>query len=739
MSTVDLNKISILKKYFPDNIVNYIEKRGIKNLYPTQVKAINAGLLDKKNIVLSAPTASGKTFVAVLSMLKHLLEGGKILYLTPLRALASEKYKEFREFFTDLGYKTIISTGDYDSSDPWLGRYDVIVTTNEKADSLVRHRSPWLSDITLIVIDEIHILGTERRGATLEVLLTRLKQENKNTQFLGLSATIRNLEEVAEWLSAIPVKVDWRPVMLKEGVYYDGEIYFNNGETLKLGYYDNPLFDLSYDTLKSGGQILIFAPTRRISVSSAKKLANIAKKFLDRQTHAILSRFSSRLKKLSSDKITVQLAELIAQGAAFHHAGLSPQAREIVEDLFRKNMLKVIVATPTLAAGVNLPARRVVISSYRRFNVELGYYERIPVMEYKQMAGRAGRPQYDEYGEAVLIGRTLEEVDFLFEEYIKSEPEKIISQLGSEPVLRSQLLSIISTGNVDNINSLEQFLSETFYATQYGIFSLQSLSSRILYRLAEKGLIVIEDEKIESTAIGKRVAELYIDPETAITGVEFFQNFEKASMLGYIVLLTFTPDMPIIYVRKNERENLERRMENRRDEIPFDPPFDEFEYEYYLSRLKTAFLIEDWINEMPEDYIVERYDVGPGDIYSITQTAEWISYSLSKIAELLGYHVHSSKLLVLSKRIKHGVKEELLELVSIKGIGRVRARNLYNYGFRSLFDIINADIVKLASVPGIGLTLAKKLKKSLEAEEEGSVLEDQVVEEDIQTTIDRYF
>lgn len=731
------SKISILEKYFPAHIVDYIKKRGIRSLYPTQVKAIEAGLLDGKSIVLSAPTASGKTFVAVLSMLKHLLEGGKVLYLTPLRALASEKYKEFHEFFSGVGYKTIISTGDYDSSDPWLGKYDVIVTTNEKADSLVRHRSPWLSDITLIVADEIHILGTERRGATLEILLTRLKQESKNTQFLGLSATIRNLEEIAEWLLAIPVRVDWRPVVLKEGVYYDGEIYFNDGKTLRLGYYDKPLFDLTYDTLRSGGQILIFASTRRMSVSNAKKLAKIAKKFLDEKARRILSQYSSRLKRMSSDRVTMLLAELMAHGAAFHHAGLSPHAREMVENLFRKNMLKVIVATPTLAAGVNLPARRVVISSYRRFNVELGYYERIPVMEYKQMAGRAGRPQYDDYGEAVLIGRTLEEVDLLFEEYIKSEPEKIISQLSSEPVLRSQILSIISTSDVDNIDSLEKFLSETFYATQFGVFSLQSLSSRILRRLAEKGLIVVEDGRVESTVVGRRVTELYIDPETAIAGIEFFQNFERVATLGYIVMLTFTPDMPIIYVRKREREELEKRMEERRKEIPFDPPFDELEYEYYLSRLKTAFLVEDWINEMPEDYIVERYDVGPGDIYSITQTAEWISYSLSKIAELLGYHVHSNKLLILSKRIKHGVKEELLELVSIKGIGRVRARNLYNYGFRSLFDILNADIERLANVPGIGLTLAKKIKDSLNAEE--GVLDEQEVEEDMQATIDRYF
>ena len=733
----ELADLSILTNYFSDDVVEYIKRRGIKSLYPTQIAAIKSGLLEGKNMIVSAPTASGKTFVAMLAMTKHLKEGGKILYLSPLKALAAEKYREFKSFFEGLNFRTAISTGDFDSSDPWLGKYDVIVTTNEKADSLVRHKAPWLADLSLIVVDEIHILGTERRGATLEVLLTRLKMELKDPQFLGLSATIKNLNELARWLDAVPVRILWRPVELKEGVYYDGEIYFENGETKKLGYYSNALYDLTYDTLREKGQILIFSSTRRSSVSGAKKLSIISKKFLDKMQVRELDKAARSLKKMSNDKVTLQLAEIVSMGAAFHHAGLAPKAREAIEELFRENLLKIIVATPTLAAGVNLPARRVVISSYRRYNVELGYYERIPVMEYKQMAGRAGRPQYDKYGEAILIGRTLEEVDFLFDEYIRAEPEKISSQLGSEPILRSQMLSLISTGNIDSANRLRDFFEKTFYSVQYGLFSLETLASRLLKRLAEKGLIEFEDERLEATSIGRRVSELYIDPETAITGMEFFKKYQRVSTLGYLLLLAHTPDMPILYVRRGDRKYLEQVIAERTREIPYEPPIDEFEYEYFLSRLKTALLLESWINEFPEEYIVEKFDVGPGDIYSLTQTAEWISYSLSKIAEILGHLEHSGRLFTLSKRIKHGVKEELLELVSIRGIGRVRARNLYNHGFKSLYDIINADLSELAKVPGIGMSIAKRLKEGLNIEETVVSKEAQISENE-QTTLDKY-
>ncbi len=726
-----------LRDYLPARMIEALKSKGIERLYPTQIEAIKAGLFGERNIVVSAPTASGKTLVAILAMMHNLLSGKKVLYLTPLRALASEKHEEFRRFFSDLGYRVAVSTGDYDQADPWLTRYDIIVSTNEKADSLLRHRAQWLRDVGLLVVDEIHILGSERRGATLEVLLTRVKTEmGENVRIVGLSATIKNLEELARWLKAIPVRVEWRPVRLREGVYYDGQVYFEE-DTLKLGYFNDPYLDLFEDTVRRGGQLLLFAPTRRSAVAAAKKLSRISGRHLSQRDKRSLKEAAAKLRHLSSDKVTQLLADLVEKGVAFHHAGLSPSARRLIEESFRGLLLKAVTATPTLAAGVNLPARRVVIASYRRFNVELGYYERIPVMEYKQMAGRAGRPQYDKEGEAILIARTIEEVDYLFDEYIHAEPEKILSQLGSEPVLRSQLLSVVSTGGIGDVETLEKFLERTLYAVQFGLFSLKSLASRILTRLSEKGLIILDDRgSLAATPLGRRTAELYIDPETTIEGIEFFRRTAEASTLAHLLLICHAPDMTTLYLRRNEKERLLEVAKEREGELGYEIPVDEVELEFFLSKLKTALLLEDWIEETGEDALVEKYEVGPGDIYAITQTAEWIAFSLSQIADIVGESRHSARLSVLSKRIKHGVREELLELVSIPGIGRVRARILYNHGYRGLLDIAQAPVDELAKIRGIGPTLAEKIKKYFEGTGEGEGSEDE--EAPLQETIDAY-
>lgn len=726
------SNLEILAKYFPEEVLSKIRERlGITELYPTQLQAIKSGVLDHENIILAAPTASGKTLVAELAALKTLLEGGKVLYTAPLRALASEKYEEFKGFFSLFGYETAISTGDFDSDDPWLEKYDVIVTTNEKADSLLRHKARWISKVTLLVVDEIHVIGSDKRGATLEVFLTRMKLASNKPQILGLSATVGNLEELAEWLGAKPVRVDWRPVPLKEGVYYEGEVFFGDGTHLSLGVRETPLHDLVYDTLEDEGQVLVFSPTRRSSVSDARKLSVLTSKFVSPQDSRVIREHVRKLRALYSDKVTLELLELLPKGVAFHHAGLGPEARKTVENLFRNRVLKAVVATPTLAAGVNLPARRVVITDYRRFNVELGYYERIPVMEYKQMAGRAGRPRYDKEGEAILIARSLQELEFLMREYVYAQPEKLHSQLSSEPVMRSQLLSVVATSDlVRDFSTLERFLSNTLYYHQNGSYFVVENAKSVIRKLSRAGLIELKDSEIKPTLLGIRVAELYIDPETALKGIEFFKMKCAAQTLSYLLLLSSTPDMQTVHLRRGDEEWLEEVLTARKGELCFNPPADEIEYQFFLQQLKTALLLEDWINEVHEDTIIENYDVGPGDVYAITQTAEWIAFALAEVAKITGYTDHALQLSVLSKRIKHGVREELLDLVSLRGIGRVRARSLYNHGYKSLIDIALAREEDLARVPGIGRALARAIKLYLSSSSEEIRESDEIGEEE---------
>ncbi|MEM3402443.1 MAG: DEAD/DEAH box helicase, partial [Candidatus Hadarchaeales archaeon] len=207
----------------PPALVDIFEKNGITKLYPPQEEAIKKGALEGKNMVLAIPTASGKTLVAELCMLRSILkDGGKCLYIVPLRALASEKYEEFREKYSSLGIKVGISTGDFDVVDPRLAYYDILVATSEKVDSLLRHRARWLAEVvSVVVVDEVHLINDPGRGPTLEVLLARLRQVNPSAQILALSATIKNSDEIAEWLKGKLVESDWRPVPLRKGVYWE--------------------------------------------------------------------------------------------------------------------------------------------------------------------------------------------------------------------------------------------------------------------------------------------------------------------------------------------------------------------------------------------------------------------------------------------------------------------------------------------------------------------------------------
>ena len=221
-----MNSLESIKGKIPDNFYSVLEREGISELRPSQVKSIRAGLLEGKSLLVCTPTASGKTLVAEIAMINSILRNkGKAIYIVPLKALATEKYKDFQRRYGNM-IKIGMSIGDFDASDPYLHTYDLILCTSEKLDSLLRHHAMWIREIDVIVIDEIHLLNDPGRGPTLEIILTILKQLRKNAQFIGLSATIGNEKELAEWLGAELVHDDWRPVKLHKGIYYEGEIEF---------------------------------------------------------------------------------------------------------------------------------------------------------------------------------------------------------------------------------------------------------------------------------------------------------------------------------------------------------------------------------------------------------------------------------------------------------------------------------------------------------------------------------
>lgn len=340
----------------------FLDVLGIEKLNPPQIASLQAGLLDNKNLVVASPTASGKTLVAELAIMKNFLAGGKALYIVPLRALASEKYHEFKEKYSKLGMRVAVSTGDLDSSDDWLGNYDLIVMSNEKADSLLRHGARWMADVTLIIADEIHMLNDPSRGPTLEIVLTRLRSI-ANAQILALSATISNAEEIAEWLSAELVRSEYRPITLYHGVSYPQfkedilqyTIDFIGKKNELLSMSGDGEVVLSKNAVERQKQALVFLSTRRSAEATAEKIGKELEKYLPREEKAKIAKLAQEVESCLpyATKQCKRLAKIIRTGAAFHHAGLVAKQRKLIEDSFRAGLIKIITATPTLCLDKN--------------------------------------------------------------------------------------------------------------------------------------------------------------------------------------------------------------------------------------------------------------------------------------------------------------------------------------------------------------------------------------------------
>jgi helicase len=714
MNIIDLN--------IPKPVKELLLKEGYIELYPPQEDAIKAGVLEGKNVVLASPTASGKTLIAELCILSNLFNNsGKALYLTPLKALTSEKYEELKKFdglmkLDGSKIKVAISTGDYDSSDPWLSKYDIILTTNEKADSLLRHKAQWMRGVSTIVADEIHFLTDPSRGPTLEILLTRLMQINPKMQVLALSATIKNVDEIAEWINAVPVTTDWRPVPLREGVYLNGEIKFKDGSIKPIKeYFKDPIIDVAVNSIKDGGQALIFTENRRNAVKLAMKAGLALRKLAFKKPSKMLEEAASQILSVGErTSLSEALAEAIKKGSAFHHAGLEAAHRKIVEDAFKSGKIKILTATPTLAAGVNLPARTVIISSYERYELGYGRYP-ISVLEYKQFCGRAGRPKYDDFGEAVLIAKTEDEEDYLMKSYVAAEPEKLYSKLAIEKVLRPHVLAVIASGFAYSKKSLIKFFSKTFFAKQYESKIIKSKLNKILSFLIKEDLINAENEDlIEATQFGRRTSELYIDPLSAvIIRNSLFNSAKEVTELSFLHLVSSTPDIsPKLYPRRKEIEELNSFALTHIEEFMIEAP--EYTYdEEFLAEVKCAKVLLDWINEASEEAILKAYNVEPGDLFRLIESANWLLYASYELAKLFNLKNFLNQLNQLSIRVKYGVKQELIPLTSLEGVGRIRARMLFNSGFKTLEELKKASIMDLIKVPSIGLKLSKKIKEQV--------------------------
>ena len=724
-------------------VIDFLKSEGYEELFEPQEQSVKAGLFDEnKNFLITIPTASGKTLIAMLAILSHLSKHKtKVVYLTPLRALTSEKFEEFKKLEKlNLGrkIKIALSTGDSKEKKEKLEDADVIFLTNESMDANMAFQKDWIYDIGLVVSDEIHLIGDNTRGPTLEIILTRFKSGfiGKNPpKIIGLSATISNSNELADWLNCELVESTFRRVPLSEAVYSRHIITNQDREETEGNFAKNrqesrhpkAWIGLGLDTVAEKHQCLIFAMTRKNAVAWAKEAGLDVVKELKPNQKKELEKISKKIlpkEDYDNTKLTSELAKTVKNGTAFHHAGLDQRCRTIIENAFKDRHIKLLTATPTLAAGVNLPARRVVIPSVMRYTNN--GLEKISILEYKQMCGRAGRPQYDDMGESIIIAKGYP--DEILEHYVDGEPEPLESKtLDEDSSLRINLLGFIYTASKFNPTSYEKiikFFSQTFAAYQLSNDPvLEKKITKQLEILKEYGMIT-DENGFEPTKFGIRIFYLRIDPETAFDMTGYIEDYVRGTKHTFGILYMIT-NLHEFYSQYPIPDKYQGDMDDLID--PNEKLFrnQEFAREYCF---KSLLILYKWIDAMTYQDMSEHFDAEPGDIFYIKENAKDLVYTFTEIVKFWRDHAkeNEQKKIVseyqnlidesdlLKLQIVHGVPEKYLELVKIKQIGRVRAQILYKNGYKNKTALKKAPLEKLAAIDKIGIILAKSIKSQVE-------------------------
>ena len=814
------------------------ENWGISQLFPPQARAL-PNSLDGRNLMLAIPTASGKSLVAHITMAHRLsndLNGMRGVYIVPLKALASEKFRELSEICKSVNLKVGLAIGDRSSENNFAEDSDVLVCTSEKLDSMLRSNPSLMDDIGIVVADEFHLLQEPNRGPTLEILLSRIRHRVESAQILALSATVGNADDLAEWLDADLVKSEWRPIALYSGTLTGLDIRYHSvespggdfslPESKRLdGGVNKNLHSVLDDTTEIKKQMLVFVASRSSAQKEARELSKHVKSKLDSGSHnfsdSIIESWGEMANSLSAREgvsaTAKALANAVRGGVGFHHAGLTSSQRRVIEEGFRSGNLLCIVATPTLAQGVNLPASRVVVRDTRRWSTVAARSMPLPVMEVRQMMGRAGRPGFDEFGESFLVSKSKQDEVSLIDLYLKGEPEDVTSKLANpgaqnaeeDGALLAHILSIVATAGIDDRDAISRFLSKTFLSSQMNAETLEARTDDVLYWLCENGMIERkgESKQVENriketkttereedwqdempswansataipgldlipkeeaprrltprrgpaifgfkkasmyepsdyfipepaamtyapTQLGARVSRLYLNPisgriiqdglRKAIGIISGEDKIGQVSPLSLLHLASCTPDFLPLWPRKNDYGAIQEALHGREREFLSMPTDLEEE-----RRMKGALVVNSWMDEDSLDSIENDWGVQAGDLRSRVELIEWLLYAMRRILseddDLARMDRGAHKTLYESidevhRRVRYGCKAAILGLVAIRGVGRVRAREMSDtLGVNDASDlavITDRDKSRLSDLRGWSPKLVDKLVDS---------------------------
>lgn len=666
----------------------------IKEFNPAQKAVIESGYLeDKSNYIISIPTASGKTVLGILPALKTILNGGKAVYAAPLLSIQNEKVKEFKAF-EEHGIKV----GKHPSNS------DLSVMVFESFDALTRFSWNVLREVDTLIIDEFHMIGEYSRGPTLESAITRAKIINPSLRIIALSATLKNIDEIEQWLDGKTVEHDYRPVPLNKEVL-DAEMFNTKNK-------NDVIVKIVEKAIEDNSQALSFVSTRRFTESLATYVAKkIDKKTTKEQKHKfkqVADKLLEVPKKKGSLPTTtcLKLAEAAEKGVVFHHAGLFNEQKEIIEDEFRNGNILMITATPSLMYGVNLPSKYVVIRDHTRWTSNGP--ASIPVFDYEQMSGRAGRPQYDDVGYSYLVAKTMDEAFDLEARYVNGEIELTNSKLiDNKDAIYKQIIAQIASSLSKNLDDLNDFFGKTLYGFQMknnpsmSMFAQDSLNWELesaLEFLLQNGIIRATPEGLKTTDFGNLIAKSNYAVETAVKIKEYVSTMEKLNPAEMIYALAETPDLPLISFKGRKSKDPVRDKLSECGLFAVDIGNPE----------ATAISLIEWIDERNEYEIENAYNVYSASTRRSAYEASRLVKFAKNTLEVLGNYSNLKDMDYLSARLYYGVKEDIIPLVvGVKRLGRKRARLLMKTFGDNLSEASEKDLQK---VEGIGPKLADKVK-----------------------------
>ena len=666
----------------------------IKEFNPAQKAVIESGYLeDKSNYIISIPTASGKTVLGILPALKTILNGGKAIYAAPLLSIQNEKVKEFKAF-EEHGIKV----GKHPSNS------DLSVMVFESFDALTRFSWNVLREVDTLIIDEFHMIGEYSRGPTLESAITRAKIINPSLRIIALSATLKNIDEIEQWLDGKTVEHDYRPVPLNKEVL-DAEMFNTKNK-------NDVIVKIVEKAIEDNSQALSFVSTRRFTESLATYVAKKIDKKTTKEQKQKFKQVADKLLEVPKKKgslpttTCLKLAEAAEKGVVFHHAGLFNEQKEIIEDEFRKGNILMITATPSLMYGVNLPSKYVVIRDHTRWTSNGP--ASIPVFDYEQMSGRAGRPQYDDVGYSYLVAKTMDEAFDLEARYVNGEIELTNSKLiDNKDAIYKQIIAQIASSLSKNLDDLNDFFGKTLYGFQMknnpsmSMFAQDSLNWELesaLEFLLQNGIIRATPEGLKTTDFGNLIAKSNYAVETAVKIKEYVSTMEKLNPAEMIYALAETPDLPLISFKGIKSKDPVRDKLSECGLFAVDIGNPE----------ATAVSLIEWIDERNEYEIENAYNVYSASTRRSAYEASRLVKFAKNTLEVLGNYSNLKDMDYLSARLYYGVKEDIIPLVvGVKRLGRKRARLLMKTFGDNLSEASEKELQK---VEGIGPKLAGKVK-----------------------------